>query len=99
VSSEDEGEDAEEALPMEPNRAPEAGAPPPSDDEGYVWPEGSEAAPVVALETKPEVMHAPLPSLDELINRLPQAVRETYDELFRGKFTGVKRVSPEVLKR
>jgi len=33
-----------------------------------------------------------LPPLDELVGRIPPAVREALDDLFRAKFTGVRRV-------
>ena len=39
-----------------------------------------------------------LPSLDELVKRIPAPVRETLDDLFRAKFTGVRRVPTEALK-
>ncbi len=39
-----------------------------------------------------------LPSIDALIARLPAQARETLEDLFRPKFTGVKRVSKDVLK-
>ncbi len=34
----------------------------------------------------------PLPPLDTLVARIPAEVRETLEELFRIKFTGVRRV-------
>jgi hypothetical protein len=40
----------------------------------------------------------PLPSLDELVKRIPADVRETLDDLFRVKFVSVKRISPSSLK-
>ncbi|MBK9992045.1 MAG: hypothetical protein IPP19_15315 [Verrucomicrobia bacterium] len=46
----------------------------------------------------PEVVTAPLPSLDELIQRIPSGVRDTLDELFRVKFVSVKRTNPSSLK-
>ena len=97
--AEEVGEDAEVATKTDENHAPEAtSAPPPPDDDGYVWPEGAEAsaetvglAPTAAAET-------PLPSLDELVKRIPADVRETLDDLFRVKFVSVKRVSRTSLK-
>lgn len=35
-----------------------------------------------------------LPALDELVSRVPQGVRDALDELFRAKFTGVRRFPP-----
>lgn len=40
----------------------------------------------------------PLPSLDELVQRIPAAAREALDELFRARFVGVKRIEKSVLK-
>ena len=38
-----------------------------------------------------------LPRLDELVGRIPAGVREALDELFRARFTGVKRASEKDL--
>jgi hypothetical protein len=99
-SAEDAGEDAEVATTETNSAAETNAAPPPPDDEGYVWPEGSEAAPEGEKQNAaaPEVANAPLPSLDELVKRIPADVRETLDDLFRVKFTSVKRVPPTSLK-
>lgn len=35
------------------------------------------------------------PSLDELVARVPADVREMLDDLFRAKFTAVRRIPPE----
>jgi len=39
-----------------------------------------------------------LPPMEELVKRIPPAAREALDELFRAKFTGVKRVPAKALK-
>lgn len=39
-----------------------------------------------------------LPPLDELVKRIPPQVRDTLDDLFRAKFTGVRRVPADALK-
>jgi hypothetical protein len=39
-----------------------------------------------------------LPALDELVNRIPAETRELLDELFRAKFTTVRRVKKSDLK-
>jgi len=39
-----------------------------------------------------------LPALDELVKRIPAETRELMDELFRAKFTTVKRVPAKALK-
>jgi len=40
-----------------------------------------------------------LPPLDDLVQRIPAAVREVLDELFRARFVTVKRVPKKSLKR
>jgi hypothetical protein len=45
-----------------------------------------------------ETALGPLPSLDALIARIPAEARETLEDLFRVKFTGVRRVSKDALK-
>ena len=39
-----------------------------------------------------------LPALDELVARVPAETRAALDDLFRAKFTAVRRVSPKQLK-
>ena len=39
-----------------------------------------------------------LPSLDELVQRIPAEVREALDDLFRARFTTVKRIPRKALK-
>lgn len=51
------------------------------------------AAPAEEDESK-----EPLPKLDALIERIPSEVRETLEELFRARFTGVQRVPKQALK-
>jgi hypothetical protein len=41
---------------------------------------------------------APLPPLDSLVGRLRPEVREVLDELFRARFTSVRRVPAQALK-
>jgi hypothetical protein len=45
-----------------------------------------------------ETALGPLPNLEALIARIPQPAREALEDLFRPKFTGVKRVSKDALK-
>ena len=40
----------------------------------------------------------PLPALDDLVERIPAEVRELLEELYRVKFTTVRRVPAELLK-
>lgn len=39
-----------------------------------------------------------LPPLDELVKRIPSNVRDTLDELFRARFTGVRKIPADALK-
>jgi hypothetical protein len=39
-----------------------------------------------------------LPPLDDLVQRIPPEVRETLDDLFRARFTTVRRVAKKALK-
>jgi hypothetical protein len=55
------------------------------------------AATVEAVEEKEDEKKA-LPPLADLIKRLSPDVRETLDDLFRAKFTTVRRVPKKVLK-
>jgi hypothetical protein len=41
---------------------------------------------------------SPLPSLEDLVQRIPAEARAALDDLFRAKFTGVQRVSEKALK-
>lgn len=45
-----------------------------------------------------EEVKGPLPPLDEMIQRIPTAVREVLEELYRAKFTTVRRVPAKDLK-
>ena len=45
-----------------------------------------------------EPVVAPLPKLDELVNRIPAESRELLEELFRAKFTTVRRIKQSDLK-
>jgi hypothetical protein len=54
-------------------------------------------APEPAAAEKEEVTKK-LPGLDELVKRIPEETRELLDELFRAKFTTVRRVKQTDLK-
>jgi hypothetical protein len=58
--------------------------------------EGPEA--IVAGRASAEDAEDELPPLEELVKRLRPEVLATMDELFRAKWTGVKRLRPEDLK-
>jgi hypothetical protein len=57
---------------------------------------GQVAIPPAAQEE--ELPSKALPALDVLVQRIPAETRELLDELFRAKFTTVKRVKPSDLK-
>ena len=55
--------------------------------------------PVAATRTEEvEELKGPLPPLDEMIQRIPTAVLEVLEELYRAKFTAVRRVPAKDLK-
>ena len=57
------------------------------------------AAPAAAAPEKDkEAVTKKLPGLDELVQRIPEETRELLDELFRAKFTTVRRVKTTDLK-
>ncbi len=53
--------------------------------------------PVTAAREEPEETGA-LPALDDLVQRIPAEVRELLEELYRVKFTAVRRVPAKLLK-
>jgi hypothetical protein len=53
--------------------------------------------PVAPRATVP-VVGETLPALDDLVARVPPAVRGLLDDLFRAKFTSVRRVTPDLPK-
>jgi hypothetical protein len=77
-----------------------------ADEAAFISGETSEAraVPKAGVQTlrqaadEAETALGPLPALDVLIARIPAEARETLEDLFRPKFTGVRRVSPDVLK-
>ena len=52
----------------------------------------------VAPRDEAETDTTPLPQLDELVQRIPEEVRELLEELYRVKFTAVRRVPAKALK-
>ena len=88
--------------------------PVPSEDEGAAnWPDetaessflaeararGEVVAPPKPKEEAADDAEAkPLPSLDELVQRIPAEVRDTLEDLFRARFVTVKRVPKRALK-
>jgi hypothetical protein len=67
-------------------------APPPGEAEAaWEMPPGGEG-PEVLAEEKDQ-----LPGVEELIGRIPSAALAAMDELFRAKWTGVRRIPGNVL--
>jgi hypothetical protein len=52
----------------------------------------------LVVETPEETDTKGLPALEDLVKRIPPETRELMDELFRAKFTGVKRLPAKALK-
>jgi hypothetical protein len=79
---------------------PEAGAPvgPSAEEEATLLSIRGESAPVTAVPTPREEPPPKLPPLEGLVGRIPPGVRDALDELFRAKFTLVRRVPPSALK-
>jgi hypothetical protein len=53
---------------------------------------------VAEIEATDEREAKPLPAIEALVERIPAGVRDTLEDLFRAKFTGVRRVPTEALK-
>ena len=81
-------------------------------DETNVWPDESAEAAFLAetrgrvepvmdapAKTEPEEVVKKLPPLEELVQRIPAETRDLLDELFRARFTTVRRVRKSDLKQ
>jgi hypothetical protein len=100
-------EDEGAVAPTEPTAANGIAALP--SDDSAPWPGGVDEAsflaeqrvqgivPPAGVANEPTDL-SPLPSLDELVQRIPTEARAALDDLFRAKFTGVRRVSKKSLK-
>lgn len=87
---------ADEAAPEWPDEATESAIRAEVRDRGENL---APSAPAPASE-EPEVTDTKaLPPLDELVKRIPPAVRESLEDLFRARFVTVKRVPARALKR
>jgi len=53
---------------------------------------------VAGIEATEEREAKPLPTIDELVERIPAGVRDTLEDLFRAKFVKVERVPKRALK-
>jgi len=79
---------------------PDEGAPigPAPEEESVILATQRESAPAIAAPAPRPEPPAKLPPLDELVARIPHAVREALDDLFRAKFTTVRQVPLSALK-
>ena len=66
-------------------------------ENGEVVTPAAPVAPVVREAASEDDSKAALPALDSLVQRIPAEVRETLEELFRAKFTAVRRVPTKAL--
>jgi len=80
-------------VPAEERVAEPAPWPTEADEAAFRAGEQPAADPVAAVREE-----RALPPLDELVARVPAEVRLALDNLFRAKFTAVRRVSPQQLK-
>ena len=88
-------EDASEAVEGAPNAWPDESAE--SAILGELKSRGKVVAPA-PMEAIEEISPKNLPSLDELVKRIPADVRDAVDDLFRAKFVRVVRVPKQALK-
>jgi len=58
---------------------------------------GRAAAQALPAERTPAAQEK-LPALDDLVARVPANIRAVLDDLFRAKFTGVRRMPPETTR-
>jgi hypothetical protein len=107
VPAADQPDEMSDALPPVEPPAPEA------ETNGANWPDDSAEAAFLAdarergevvvaarpAESAEENESTPLPSLDDLVQRIPPEVREALEDLFRARFVTVKRVPKKVLTR
>ncbi len=90
----DAGAPADEGAPIGPSEGEESAFLAEQRTQGYATPlpaKGQEPA------AEPDDK-APLPPLEDLVNRIPPATLQLMDELFRAKFITVKRVPKAALK-
>ena len=86
----------------------------PTEESAPVGPSSEEEAAFLAVDnfagpvdrSPPKVSHAesgaaeaPLPPMEDLVNRIPAATRELMENLFRARFVTVKRVPASALKK
>lgn len=60
--------------------------------EGPGAPVASAVSAAAAADSKPAAPLPPIPSLEELVKRVPDSVKELLDDLFRARFTTVRRL-------
>lgn len=88
------GAPIDDGAPVGPTDGEEAAFLAEQRDQGFSPPAASRAA---AAAPEPDEK-APLPPLDDLVQRVPAGVRQLMDELFRANFVTVKRVPKSALK-
>lgn len=91
--TENPGAPVDDGAPVGPSDGEEASFIAEQREQGFAAPAAARAAAATEPDDK-----APLPPLDDLVNRIPAATRELMDELFRAKFVTVKRVPRGALK-
>ena len=103
----------EPAADAEPAVAVDGSVDPAAAGEAVPWPDesaeaaflgearerGETVAPKKTEETAEETAAHAVPPLETLVERIPAEVRDVLEDLFRAKFTGVKRVPKKALKR
>lgn len=93
--TENPGAPVDDGAPVGPSEGEEASFVADQREQGFRAPAAASRA--AASEPEPEAK-APLPPLDELVQRVPPGVRQLMDELFRANFVTVKRVPKSALK-
>lgn len=94
IVTEEAGSPFDEGAPIGPSEGEESAFLVEQREQGLSAPA---ASPARTAKADPEEK-TPLPPLDDLVNRIPQATRDLLDELFRAKFVTVKRVPSSALK-
>ena len=77
---------------FEPTEGEVAPALPPETEEADAWAASAPTERPVAPSPPPPAIAAALPSLEDLIERIPAELRTTLDDLFRARFTAVRRL-------
>jgi hypothetical protein len=92
--TENPGAPVDDGAPVGPSEGEESAFLAEQREQGYAAPTPAAAKPAAPDPDE----KAPLPPLEDLVNRIPAQTRELMDELFRAKFVTVKRVPKSALK-